>query len=92
MTPYKNAGGSSGVAAYELEPGAITVRFADGAIYRYSEASAGAAAIAEMRARAERGEGLNSYINQHVRDRYERQVRGPQASRRQRRPVRKRWV
>ncbi len=75
MEYYANMGGRSGVAAYEIEPGKITVQFRDGAIYEYTSLSAGAQNIEQMTILAQRGEGLNSFINTTVRKRYSRKIR-----------------
>lgn len=41
MEPYRNIAGNSGVRAYEIGPNYITIEFGDGAVYRYTYASAG---------------------------------------------------
>jgi len=74
---YADRGGSSGVAAYRIEADALVVRFKDGATYRYSVASCGAGAIADMQWLAEAGRGLNSYINRHVHDRFDARLAPP---------------
>lgn len=70
MEHYKNIGGDSGVAAYEIGQGSITVQFKDGAAYLYNNQSAGAANIAEMQRLAAMGQGLNSFISREVRKGY----------------------
>ena len=45
MESYENLGGNSGVIAFEIKPGSITVQFKDGAKYLYTDQSAGAAEI-----------------------------------------------
>ena len=77
MERYADRAGSSGVAAYRIEDDALVVRFKDGATYRYSVASCGAAAIADMQGLAEAGRGLNRYINQHVHDRFDARLAPP---------------
>jgi len=69
MERYKNIGGNSGVAAYEIGQGSITVHFKDGAAYIYNNQSAGIANIAEM-LRLAAGQGLNSFISRVVRKSY----------------------
>lgn len=69
MTPYSNP--RTNVAAYEAGEGVIRVRFRDGKVYTYTDASAGADNVAEMKRLAAKGEGLNSFITRHVRDLYE---------------------
>lgn len=75
MKPYRNLSGRSGVRAYRTGPDAIAVEFADGSVYLYTRASAGAAAIARMRELAEAGRGLSTYISRHVRERYAERLR-----------------
>ena len=69
MTPYR-AAASSGVAAYEDGPGWIHIRFHRGGTYRYDARHPGALHVMEMQRLADSGDGLNTYINQHVRDDY----------------------
>ena len=75
MEHYKNLGGDSGVVAYEIGPGSITVQFKDGSVYLYTDQSAGAASIAEMQRLAKAGQGLNSFINRVVKKGYDRKLR-----------------
>jgi hypothetical protein len=74
MQRYKNLGGESGVAAYDIDAGQIVVQFKSGERYLYTEDSAGAANIAKMQALAKAGRGLSGFISQHVRDGYERKL------------------
>jgi len=67
---YKNFGGDSGVIAYELGDGSITVQFNDGSIYLYTSQSTGPGNLAEMQRLAQAGEGLNSFISRVVRKGY----------------------
>ena len=75
METYKNLGGQSGVAAFEVSESSIAVKFSDGAIYSYSDRSAGAANIEHMKLLALQGHGLNSFINSYVKMKYERKIR-----------------
>ena len=61
---------NSGVAAYEVGPGSITVRFDDGHVYLYTDQSAGAGNILQMQGLARSGRGLNSFIDRVVKHRY----------------------
>lgn len=70
MEKYKNIGGGSGVAAFEIGSDYIKVKFTSGRVYTYSNQSAGAANICRMKKLAQSGSGLNSYIQTHVRDNY----------------------
>ncbi len=72
MIPYHDRDHDSGVAAYESSADLIRVQFRDGSIYRYTAASAGSANIATMQHLAAAGDGLNAFINRHVRDLYAR--------------------
>ena len=74
MQPYKDIAGDSGVSAYEIGKGSITVAFQHGGTYLYTNRSAGAKRIAEMQRLAESGEGLNTYINKHVHEAFERKL------------------
>jgi hypothetical protein len=75
MERYKNLSGDSGVAAYEIGQGSITVQFKDGAVYLYTNQSTGAANIAEMQRLAVAGQGLNSFINRIARKGYAQKLR-----------------
>lgn len=67
MQPYANVSGKSNVAAYEVGDDWIKVRFKDGRTYLYTEASAGAGHIYQMKQLAQNGFGLNGYITRQVR-------------------------
>ena len=69
MKRYQSAE-DSGVAAYECGDGWIVIRFHRGGTYRYDARHPGALHVMEMQRLADSGEGLNTYINQHVRDDY----------------------
>lgn len=75
MERYKNIGGDSGVAAYEISQSSITVQFKDGAVYLYNNQSAGAANLLEMQRLAVAGQGLNSFISRVVRKGYAQKLR-----------------
>lgn len=64
----------TGVVAYETGDNGIAVKFKDGSIYFYIIESAGLVAINKMKILAKQGAGLTTYINQHVKDSYERKV------------------
>ena len=72
MTKYKNLGGESGIIAYEIGADFIRLQFEDKEIYLYTEDSTGTEHIAKMKELAEKGHGLNTYVNQHVRGNYEK--------------------
>jgi hypothetical protein len=71
MVRYRNSSGSSGVVAYETGNDFIKVQFHDRKVYLYSYKSAGSHHVEQMKTFAERGRGLNSYINSYVRNNYE---------------------
>lgn len=75
MEHYRNLGGDSNVIAFEIGEASITVQFADGSIYLYTNQSAGTAAIAEMHRLARAGQGLNSFIRRVVRKGYAEKLR-----------------
>ncbi|MCU0090463.1 hypothetical protein N8H72_10875 [Pseudomonas koreensis] len=72
MEQYKNLAGDSGVIAYELGRGSITIQFAEGAYrtYLYDSHKPGAVIVAELMRLAVAGRGLNSYINRYVKKNY----------------------
>ncbi len=70
MQTYKDLSGDSGVEAYEINSGAITVKFSRGGTYLYNQSKPGAAHVAEMQRLAESGDGLNAYINKFVKKDY----------------------
>ena len=65
-------GDTSGVAAYAWGPGWIDLRFHHGGAYRYNHKRPGAVHVLEMQRLADRGEGLNTYVNRYVRGDYAR--------------------
>ncbi len=69
MKRYR-ADGDSGVAAYESGPDWIVIAFHRGGTYRYDDRHPGAEHVLEMQRLADAGDGLNTYINRHVRDDY----------------------
>ncbi len=71
MQRYANRGGDSGVVGYDLGSDFIVVYFGDSSMYKYTNQSAGADNVAEMQRLAQAGEGLNAYINIHVKYGYE---------------------
>ena len=71
MEQYKNLGGDSGVTAFEIGDGSITVHFNDGSQYLYTNQSAGPGNIAELQRLASVGQGLNSYISRVVKNGYD---------------------
>lgn len=70
MQHYRDIGGDSGIAAYEVGSDSITVEFKHGGIFLYNYASAGSSAIETMKQLAAKGNGLNTYINKYVKNAY----------------------
>lgn len=72
---YKNLGGASKVAAFEVKKDGITVRFTDHTVYRYTNQSAGPENVAKMKSLAVAGKGLGTFIDANVKQRYLCKVR-----------------
>ena len=72
---YRNLSGNAGVRAFELGPAHIIVQFEDGSTYLYNEVAPGARDVETMRSLARQGQGLTTFINTHVRERYARKLR-----------------
>lgn len=75
MTIYRNLGGDSGIESFETTATSIEVTFQDGSVYLYDYSNPGKSAVDEMKRLANNGEGLNEYINRHVRKNYSRKIR-----------------
>lgn len=72
MESYRNSGGDSGVSSFEIGADYINVKFSDSfRTYRYSYRKAGQHHVETMKRLARSGSGLNSYINQHVKNLYD---------------------
>jgi hypothetical protein len=72
---YRNLNGNSGVLAYEFGAGSITVEFKDRSLYLYNYAKTGQQNVERMKALAEAGSGLNSFISKTVRNAYAAKLR-----------------
>ena len=57
--------------AYALGSDHIDVQFIDGAVYIYTNKSAGAANVKHMKELAKQGRGLSTFISTTVKNRYE---------------------
>ena len=67
MKTYKNLSGSSGVVAYEIGKNFIKIKFeGESGIYTYDYKRPGIKDVEIMKALALKGEGLSTYISQHV--------------------------
>jgi hypothetical protein len=60
-----------GVSAFEIQAEAIDVEFTSGWVYRFSYEKTGDKRVERMKQLAESGHGLSTFINRHVRNRYE---------------------
>ena len=74
MQPYEARQRESGIAAYEIGETWIKVRFEDGGCYLYNGSAPGLLHVRAMSRLAEAGDGLNTYINRHVRMNYARKL------------------
>ena len=72
VTKYLNIRGTSNVIAYEILPTSIRVQFKSGVWYSYCYSRAGMTHVEQMKILAERGYGLNSYIQRRVRKMYDK--------------------
>ncbi len=73
MTPYKNVSGNSGVVAFELSAEFIKVRFRhEPKIYVYDNETPGLIHVRKMKKLAIAGQGLSTYISQHIRENFAR--------------------
>lgn len=72
MVKYRNSGGKSGVDSYEIGKDYITIKFIrTSKTYTYSYRRAGKSNVEEMKILAINGKGLNSFINEYVRNLYD---------------------
>ena len=74
MTRYSNRSEDSGISRYEIQGDGIIIQFSTGAKYLYTNVSAGNTNIEKMKELAIIGEGLNSFINKHVKKLYESKI------------------
>jgi hypothetical protein len=72
---YKNLGGKSTIAMYEIEKDAVNIRFTDSSSYRYTNQSAGRENIAKMKSLALAGKGLGTFVEANVKDLFIRKIR-----------------
>ena len=72
MERFSNIGGDSGVSAYEIGYDYIKVKFSGiSRTYTYSYRKAGSYHVENMKRLAQSGNGLNKYINKHVKCLYD---------------------
>lgn len=72
---YKNLSGDSKVVLYEILKDAMTIRFADHSVYRYTNQSADPGNISKMKSLALAGKGLGTFIDANVKGRFQRKIR-----------------
>jgi hypothetical protein len=70
MKQYGTPGRDTGIAAYEVGEDFIRLQFVDGSVYLYTGARPGREHVEQMKKLAAAGEGLTTYVNQHVRKAY----------------------
>jgi len=70
MQRYRSRKPSVGVRAFALHDTSIDIEFQDGRRYRYDYNKPGEQKVEIMKRLAIAGEGLTTFINQHVRDAY----------------------
>ncbi len=70
MQKYINRSGSSAIVGYQLGADHVIVQFNSERIYTYDYQTTGAENVERMKSLAVRGEGLNSFINKNVKDKY----------------------
>jgi len=71
MAQYGDRAKSHGVVRYELGQDSIDVEFTSGWIYHFSYEKTGAMRVERMKALAESGHGLSTFISKHVKNRFE---------------------
>ncbi len=74
MPHYRNLDGHSGVVAYESTPDSIVLTFVGGDRYLYGAQRPGRAMVEQMKALANAGRGLSTFVSQQVRGAYERKL------------------
>ena len=75
MQRYQALSGDAGVTHFKVDPDSITIQFKNRSVYLYTYASGGKRNIEAMKKLALEGDGLTTYINQNVKDRYARRLR-----------------
>ena len=74
LQPYKDQSGDSGVSAYKLLKHSIVIAFKTGGGYLYDYSTPGRRHVEAMKKLAANGDGLATYINQHVRSQYAKKL------------------
>lgn len=71
MRQYGGQPKRHGVVGYDFGPDSIDVEMTSGWVYRFSYDKPGPVRVEQMKALAESGRGLSTFINRHVRNRFE---------------------
>lgn len=75
MQRYADRSGKGGILGYEILENGIILEFKAGkSRYLYSYKHPGKKHVEEMKRLAREGEGLTTYVNQHVRENYEKRL------------------
>ena len=74
MARYKKTSNNSGILSYSLGDDFIKIVFKSGDTYLYTNKSTGKKHISQMKKLAAKGKGLTTYINIHVRDKFEEKL------------------
>ena len=61
----------SAVKSYEIGPESIEIEFSSGWVYHFSYQKPGPLRVERMKQLAEAGHGLSTFINKHVKNRFE---------------------
>ena len=64
MQNYQDPDNDSNIARTEIKEDSLIVEFKPGEVYEYTKESAGSN-LEEMKRLAEKGDGLNAYLNKH---------------------------
>ena len=69
MKPYGNGNGTSGIVGYFIDPddAFMDIEYANGGVYTYQKQNVGELNFLNMKVLALTGQGLNGFINKHVR-------------------------
>ncbi len=70
MQRYRSFKRDTGVRAFAIHNTSIDIEFRDGRRYRYDYTRPGAEKVEMMKRLALAGDGLTTFINQHVREAY----------------------
>ena len=71
MRQYGGHQKKHGVQAFEIGPESIDIEFGSGWVYHFTYVKPGPMRVEHMKQLAESGQGLTTFINKHVRNRYE---------------------